>query len=212
MQTHGSWCNSFAYPTRCWHCGNSIYFFGCACGSRVLFDDLGIPWPKHLCAQGLIARFGFSRQQVDDLVRRRARELEVDVPRVDHLFQEGVTKARHASPAILKVAPAGHAHVIGIIRDIVPTVDPRKRLRVEPNTIGDRQLLRYLPTTVIQITVLVGGNGATQASSYTGWVQPGSVSGFISVGRIVEADFSCLSIPGLAPIWIIDELIVVDER
>lgn len=199
MQTHGSWCNSFAYPTHCWYCGRGIYFFGCNCGSRVLFDDLGIPWPKHLCVQGLIKRFGFSQQQVDEMVRRRARELEVDAPRVDHLFQESVAKARSIPPAILKVDPAGNVHVIGIIREVVPTVDPRKKLRVEPNTVGDQQLSRYLPKTVIQITILVGGSGTTQMSSYTGWVSPSSISGLISVGRIVEADFSCPSIPGISP-------------
>lgn len=50
---HGRWCNSRTYPTRCQYCGKQVFFFMCDCGSRVVFDALGQPWPIHHCEEWL---------------------------------------------------------------------------------------------------------------------------------------------------------------
>src|ERR1700730_5163655 len=34
---------------RCPVCGDAVYFYANEHGSRVYFDDLGPPWPKHGC-------------------------------------------------------------------------------------------------------------------------------------------------------------------
>ncbi|MDE2637747.1 MAG: hypothetical protein OXI30_15400 [Chloroflexota bacterium] len=45
----GWWCNSKTIPITCKHCGDRIFWYSCDCGSSVLFDELGPPWPKHRC-------------------------------------------------------------------------------------------------------------------------------------------------------------------
>jgi hypothetical protein len=46
---HGLWCNTQIKPTRCKDCLAKVFYFSCDHGSKVLFDQLGEPWPKHQC-------------------------------------------------------------------------------------------------------------------------------------------------------------------
>lgn len=48
--THRPGCETlFFRPARCQACDQIVYFWGCSCGSRVLFDATEKPWPKHRC-------------------------------------------------------------------------------------------------------------------------------------------------------------------
>ncbi len=50
--THGPHCRTiFCYPRACPDCRQEVYYWSCTCGSHVLFDELGEPWPKHECAR-----------------------------------------------------------------------------------------------------------------------------------------------------------------
>lgn len=49
VPSHGPQCDTRTYPTRCRYCETAVFFFQCSCGSRMLFDDLGEPWPRHDC-------------------------------------------------------------------------------------------------------------------------------------------------------------------
>ncbi len=47
---HGSHCGAKTIPNyQCRYCGQETFFFFCDCGSGVLFDELGTPWPEHDC-------------------------------------------------------------------------------------------------------------------------------------------------------------------
>jgi hypothetical protein len=46
---------------RCPVCGAAVYFYGNQNGSRVFFDDLGPPWPKHPCTDNGTVPVGGSR-------------------------------------------------------------------------------------------------------------------------------------------------------
>ena len=41
-------------------CGASVFYFQNEFGSRVFFDDLGVPWPKHPCTDNDIYRYSRS--------------------------------------------------------------------------------------------------------------------------------------------------------
>jgi hypothetical protein len=47
--THGLDCDSTTWRVTCRECGTRVHFFQCSHGSRVLFDELGAPWPIHDC-------------------------------------------------------------------------------------------------------------------------------------------------------------------
>lgn len=46
---HGYWCGAKTYRRKCPGCQRKAFFFSCDCGSKVFFDELGAPWPKHDC-------------------------------------------------------------------------------------------------------------------------------------------------------------------
>ena len=47
--THGWWCNTVTFPTKCQSCSEPVFFLRCDHGSAVFFDALGEPWPEHYC-------------------------------------------------------------------------------------------------------------------------------------------------------------------
>jgi len=49
IPSHGPFCKTWVYETSYWHCSNQIAVLQCSCGSAVLFDEVGKPWPKHHC-------------------------------------------------------------------------------------------------------------------------------------------------------------------
>lgn len=54
---------SFTVPNaRCPQCGALVFFYQNSAGSRVFFDDLGPPWPKHPCTDLPVLRNGGSHQ------------------------------------------------------------------------------------------------------------------------------------------------------
>ena len=44
---------STTYQMHCPHCKKPVFFYRNDAGSRVFFDALGKPWPKHDCEQGV---------------------------------------------------------------------------------------------------------------------------------------------------------------
>ncbi len=73
VPTYSLFCQTTIYPTSCWHCQQDIHVLQCSCGSAVLFDDIGPPWPKHGCvgtggARG-IGGSGLSGWEVVDALR-----------------------------------------------------------------------------------------------------------------------------------------------
>ena len=50
VPTHGPSCRTlFCRQSMCLYCNQAVYHWSCSCGSSVLFDKLGEPWPQHLC-------------------------------------------------------------------------------------------------------------------------------------------------------------------
>jgi hypothetical protein len=50
---------SYTYPNAgCPVCGANVFFYQNVHGSRVFFDDLGWPWPKHVCTDNPAAQSG----------------------------------------------------------------------------------------------------------------------------------------------------------
>lgn len=84
-RTHGWWCGARTRPIRCRMCRAEVFWFSCDCGSSVVFDALGSPWPVHDCDAGVI-QADLSRLPDARLARgfeRRIRELRTVLRHVD---------------------------------------------------------------------------------------------------------------------------------
>ncbi|MBD3342453.1 MAG: hypothetical protein GF353_25360 [Candidatus Lokiarchaeota archaeon] len=210
---HGEWCGSRVFPIRCRYCDKSIYLFTCNCGCSVLFDDLGVPWPKHLCAEYLIDKFGFSRSQIDSLVNKRAEELGLEIPEIDHLFQEKIVQKKSWDDPIKKINPEenGKKDVVGMIREIVDGINPYKKLCVQRGSIAESQLGKIIPAIVKQITIHAGMTGESQIESYTFWISSDTeISNEIHRGDIVSAKLKSFSVLGCDIFWLADSMSILD--
>jgi hypothetical protein len=50
LRTKGAYTACFINPNaECWHCKQPVFYYQNEHNSRVLFDELGPPWPKHAC-------------------------------------------------------------------------------------------------------------------------------------------------------------------
>lgn len=59
VPTHGPRCQTvFSRPARCQTCDRFAYYWGCTCGSRVLFDVVGESWSKHRCTDASPTKAG----------------------------------------------------------------------------------------------------------------------------------------------------------
>ena len=90
---HGPSCNARTYRTMCRHCNNTVYVFQCDCESRVLFDKLGPPWPKHHCDGARSGELGLNlgilnqdQLQTLALIFEETGALNIDVNEGETLF------------------------------------------------------------------------------------------------------------------------------
>ena len=83
VPTHGPFCQTLIYETSCWYCQEDIYVLQCTCGSAVLFDDIGRPWPKHACVgtgdAGGIGGSGLSGWEAVEVLRDNGMPISRDL-------------------------------------------------------------------------------------------------------------------------------------
>lgn len=98
----GSWTACFVSPNAsCPVCGAKVYFYQNSHGSRVFFDELGWPWPKHSCtdrardtkyAKSIATRLPYARPRGETLdLLDKARSISFD-------FNEEFRKRFGSSP------------------------------------------------------------------------------------------------------------------
>lgn len=62
----------------CPECGAVVYYYENASGSRVFFDDLGPPWPKHPCTDYVTGNLGNWVKQTSIIRRKRGEAASIE--------------------------------------------------------------------------------------------------------------------------------------
>jgi hypothetical protein len=217
---HGVYCQSRTYPTRCPDCRTPVFFFSCRCGSKVFFEALGIPWPVHDCrptaaggpGTGSGPTFGLEPERASAIVRSFASDRGLDVPelsweRTPEIDPEYVERARRAvgRPApIVRAVPSGPPRdLLGVVRAVVPALEPATRWGVRPGSLLERHLHHHVPAKVVQVTVHVGGLGETQIESYTVWIPAGAPgTGHVESDTVVTLTVRAVRLQGVEPFWL----------
>lgn len=216
--THGSWCGSRSWPTKCPTCGHSVFFFMCNCGSRVFFDELGPPWPLHDCdtswVRGLkrtVSASGAITVQLSHgvSITRPAASFAVDAGLLSNAKRHAT--GRSAPDPITAVKPSSEEpiHIVGVVREIIKSKSPYKHYGVAEGTIGAVFLGPLAAMAVARITIHTPTWPGGPLSSYTMWVPQELVSDArVVLGITISAAASVLSIGGQLD-WFIEELHVV---
>ena len=192
---HGPFCKTRSYPRKCKYCGQKIFFVSCTCGSAMLFDRLGWPWPEHWC----VGRGASGRSGVGVRPRRRtpiSREVVTKRQRREAEGHRGVplgTMARSVAPQ-RGSRRSLVAHVRAVRTDTALTRLVNALLRSRVRRFGLAPGTRYR-----QIT-LVDGNVHPNAS-YTALIPDGLARG-LSTNVTVKVKICGTSIRN-RPCWVV---------
>lgn len=223
---HGYWCDTKTFPLTCKDCGDRIFFFQCECGCRVLFDDLGPPWPQHRCRDDLPppthnpsdADIYRAMQGVTESIRPKDYDLLPGMKRfsgsVDVSIVERVGRSESKTRDIMRIEPMGGAEKhIGVVAQVgkVSLTDRRGVVPDSPITRHAAKILGGL--TVTQLTIHVDeiaiDPDAEDILSYTIWLNPQGLPKSLAEGAIVSTTIRQIDIFGIGYKWVADKLDVI---
>lgn len=122
---------SFTVPNvKCKTCGQPVYYYEHPSGSRVLFDELGPPWPLHPCfAAGQSIKNKSAKPSVNAVSKKEKGWLPVVIEKA-HLLQDRVDVRARTEKAVLNfhiAASTLRARKIAVsqIKDLLAQVKPQ---------------------------------------------------------------------------------------
>ena len=217
--THGYWCNAITWPTKCPGCKAPIFFFSCKCGSRVFFDELGVPWPIHDCDTS----WARSLKRTTDKTGKISVELA-----------EGITVIRNPVAAIGKVArvvdwerapqksrppdpfvavePQAEStrRVVGILREITRSACPFKKYRLDDTSMMRAMIAPLGKQKMGRITVHMPLHDKVQSESFTLWIPSVLIEDHrIICGLTVSVGLESVEILRVGHVWFSDEFEII---
>ena len=201
---HGSWCHTHTFPLNCRYCQQRIFFFSCNCGSRVMFDELGPPWPTHDCQtqSGNTTPYSPSTWATPNGVRifRKSQNTSGLLPgwqrgsdSIDSNLVKRVSESQSLARDTMRIDPIGRmtAEIVGVVRERSGP-DLARRHGLERNSIGFKELANVIgDSDPVQLTAQVddlpGDPDAIDYSSYT-FLLPRKLAGReITQGAVIQA-------------------------
>lgn len=178
---HGKWCGARTFPMTCKDCGEIVFYFTCNCGSKVFFNSLGDPWPKHNCLG--------NKPDKDEMINWDPEDIEEAFrSKVRHNYER--LSQKNWKPAIRSILPEyDEKHQeIGVIREIVLDIDIYKKFHLDSIGIFGHTLLRELEETKhSQITVHVEDLSKEDIRSYTFFIISNQINGLsLKIGDHIE--------------------------
>ena len=183
MFIHGVDCDARTFPTKCNFCGEKVFYFSCSCGSKVFFDDLGSPWPKHNCldAERKWARQlpktvsedgGVNVEIAPGITVRRPGEHRGDTWNIDpRLVTKSKLESKSRDQNPIESVPPGvdtPLKITGVVREVIRLVDAFKRFKLTRNSMNAAFLRMLGSGDWSQITI---HDLQTVVYSYTFWIR-----------------------------------------
>ena len=210
--THGLWCNTRIWKTKCPHCEALTFFFQCDCGSKVFFDELGSSWPIHDCDTSWAKNLIRTRDSSDGITVEIAEGITVHRPPEQFSVDPSiVSKARHHrkqpnQDPIIAIKPEDNSEeitVVGILRERQVEVDVLKSLKLP---VASSMVSAFLGPLAKgkwgKVTLHEPLPRENIHHSYTFWVASKRMSeAKYSRGVTVKAKISPLVIPHMGAVW-----------
>lgn len=210
IPTHGPSCRTWSYQTACWDCGEAIHVLQCTCGSVVLLQAMGWPWPQHECrshspASGGLGGSGLSGWMAVNKLRRLGIPITEAV--MEKIFPEDSPASRDArTDDTRKVEPLGHGakDLLAVLRELKRTT--RRTVDIEDLPVMGKKLLgleihvRYWQVTLIR-------NDIQPNESYTALI-PDPLARTLKRGVMVAAKIVARGL-GSQVCWLVSDIRVV---
>ena len=207
--THGWWCNSVTYPTKCPSCGDRVFFFRCDHGSAVFFDVLGEPWPEHDCETSWtrnLTRWKDSSGAINveltpGVTVRRPPEGGIDAG----VARKGKHRSQRPDP-IKAIEPDSEAKcaIFGVLREKRVVVDVAVALKLpSASTMASAFLGPLGKGRWGKVTVHAQSPDEDVLHSYTAWVPSEALSRLVcGNGSVVAVDLRSVAVPGVGRFWV----------
>ena len=210
IPTHGPTCRTWSYQTACWDCREAIHVLQCTCGSVVLLEAMGWPWPQHECssrgsASGGLGGSGLSGWMAVNKLRRLGIPITEAV--MEKIFPEDSPASRDArTDDTRKVEPLGHGtkDFLAVLRELQERT--RRTAEIESLSVMGKKLLgleshvRYWQVTLVR-------NDIQPNESYTALI-PDPLARTLQRGVIVAAKIVVRGL-GSQACWLVSEIRVV---
>ncbi len=222
---HGLDCDAKTIPNyTCRYCGEKAFFFSCDCGCRVMFDELGPPWPVHDCRtqpSGSAPYTGPSSwgSTVDINVLRGGQGSSDLLPGLrsgtDSIAPSMLNRARESrntAREIMRIEPHGSqpVEIVGVVLERSQP-DLARRYGLERGSIGFGQLAKAVGDTgpvqfTVQVDELPEDAAAIDYLSYT-FLSSGNQAGKdIQKHTVIRALLSPVAALGIGRLWLTKEI------
>ncbi len=198
VPSHGPSCQSRVFQASCWSCDQRIHIFQCSCGSTVLLDLLGWPWPQHNCpGYRDLKGVGGGHESVG------VQDSPEDTARASN-WPERISAS--SSVPIERIAPsAGQSlDVVAVMREVHRNT--RRTMAIDDLSEFGKKLLgldtnaQYWQVTLVQ-------SDSCPNKSYTAFVSEKDLRGF-KQGVLVGARISAHA-QGSSPHWVVSRIIAL---
>ncbi len=207
---HGSWCNSKVFRISCWACGEEVWYFTCSCGCKILFNDLGPPWPLHKnsCYRWIMNEYGISEEDTRKIIIGALKDEREPIVCIDELFQNIVIKQKDWNSPIAKAIIQNKEKYFGtgIVREVIKDVNWIKRFNIDSGSIAEKLMIKEFGEKQWgQVTIHEYEISNQIYSSYTAFIHSTELSG-IKNGLSVEFSVKGISILEKYEFMIIEDI------
>lgn len=202
IPTHGPFCKTLMFQTSCWYCQQSISILKCTCGSAILLDHAGPPWPKHFCG-GRGGGAEFSGWTAVDALPVQGPSIASGVMLKEYPGQgENNRRVQRESP-IRRVDPegSGQLSLLAVVRELNRDTKWTKEVHALPD-FGKK--LRSLDPRVRYWQITLVDNGVRPNKSYTALI-PDGLARSLRTSVIVVAEIRGSISPSFAE-WIVTDI------
>lgn len=202
VPNYGPFCQTVTYNTSCRSCQQQIYVMQCTCSSAVLFDELGWPWPKHVCDN--TGGSDLSGWQAVDVLRAHGVSISHDI--VQKIFPPNYQLSRESNREqieIVKIEPVENSRqtILAVVREI--EMETKKTKVQESLPEFGKKLFGIDPKlTCCQVTLV--DNTDRPNKSFTGLAPSHLVEG-LKYNSMVMAEMYGRVTPALS-IWVIHDM------
>ncbi len=174
VPNHSSSCLTRAFKTRCRYCDEEVYYFFCTCGTKLLFESLGPPWPIHYCLDevediiniitdtyGTVDQSALNRIKI--ISEERGFELSDEtLQKINIYLRKNDNKQTKKKIQPIKVETL----VLGQIMSIRHKINFFKRLKIQETTIGSQLLGDFVKETFAEITLRTSPNQNNEVEEF----------------------------------------------
>ena len=217
VPSHGPWCETRAFRAPCQYCDSSVFHFRCSCGSYVVFDSLGAPWPHHDCKHlpfqkrlEIVADKGLTEAAERWLGQQMmARTIGVDEYRPRRAKDTGQPLAPRE---IVRMIPYDGltADETGLVRELTHDVDVYARLGFPKTPVAAAILGELGKSVYAQLTVHTAALGETDDYSYTFFVESRHLTNKrVRKGVLVQVQLRGVDVHSADSVWVCDHVVVM---